>query len=54
MHEWRRFRAAPILRVLHGARVEFVVIGGIAAISHGSPQITRDLDMVFASPASTT
>ena len=48
MHEWRRFQAAPILRALDAAGVQFVVIGGIAAITHGSPQITRDLDIVFA------
>ena len=48
MHEWPRFRADPLLRRLGAAGVEFVVIGGIAAIAHGSPQITRDLDIVFA------
>jgi hypothetical protein len=46
--EWPRFQAGPILRKLDAAGVEFVVIGGIAAIAHGSPQITRDLDIVFA------
>ena len=48
MPEWPRFQAGPILRRLEAARVEFIVIGGIAAIAHGSPQITRDLDIVFA------
>ncbi len=48
MPEWRRFQAGPMLRRLDAAGVEFVVIGGIAAIAHGSPQITRDLDIVFA------
>jgi predicted nucleotidyltransferase len=37
-----------MLRRLDAAGVEFVVIGGIAAIAHGSPQITQDLDIVFA------
>jgi predicted nucleotidyltransferase len=46
--EWPRFRAGPILRTLGSAGVEFVVIGGIAAIAHGSPRITRDLDIVSA------
>jgi predicted nucleotidyltransferase len=49
--EWPRFQAGPILRALAAAGVEFVVIGGIAAIAHGSPQITRDLDIVFATNA---
>ncbi|MGH2968191.1 MAG: nucleotidyltransferase [Solirubrobacteraceae bacterium] len=48
MPEWPRFRAGPILRRLGAAGVEFVVIGGIAAVAHGSPQITRDLDIVYA------
>jgi predicted nucleotidyltransferase len=48
VQEWRKFQAGPILRRLDAAGVEFVVIGGIAAIAHGSPQITRDLDIVFA------
>ena len=48
MPEWQRFSVEPLLRRLDAAGVEFVVIGGIAAIAHGSPQITRDLDIVFA------
>jgi hypothetical protein len=46
--EWPRFQAGHILRRLDAAGVDFVVIGGIAAIAHGSPQITRDLNIVFA------
>jgi predicted nucleotidyltransferase len=46
--EWPRFELAALLRRLEDASVEFVVIGGIAAIAHGSPQITQDLDIVFA------
>ena len=48
MHVWREFAAGPILRRLDAAGVEFVVIGGIAAVAHGSPQITQDLDIVYA------
>ena len=36
------------MRRLDAAGVDFVIIGGIAAIAHGSPQITRDLDIVHA------
>ena len=48
MPEWPRFELAAMLRRLDAAGVEFVVIGGIAAIAHGSPQITQDLDIVVA------
>jgi predicted nucleotidyltransferase len=37
-----------MLRRLDAAGVDFVVVGGIAAVAHGSPQFTRDLDIVFA------
>jgi len=46
--EWREFHLAALLRRLDAAGVEFVVVGGIAAITHGSPQVTHDLDIVFA------
>lgn len=35
-----------ILRILAGARVEFIVIGGVGAVLHGAPISTRDLDIV--------
>ena len=35
-----------ILEVLIANEVEFVVIGGVAAIAHGVSRITRDLDLV--------
>jgi predicted nucleotidyltransferase len=46
--EWREFHLGALLRRLDAAGVEFVVVGGIAAITHGSPQFTHDLDIVFA------
>jgi predicted nucleotidyltransferase len=43
---------AALLNLLSGAGVEFVVIGGLAAAVHGSPRLTRDVDVVYArSPA---
>lgn len=36
-----------MLRRLTVAEVDFVVIGGIAMVLHGSARITRDLDIVF-------
>jgi hypothetical protein len=37
-----------MLRRLTEAGVDFVVIGGIAMLLHGSARLTRDLDIVFA------
>jgi len=45
---WPEFRLSALLRRLVDAGVDFVVIGGIAAIAHGSPQITQDLDISYA------
>lgn len=35
-----------LLKALLDARVEFIVVGGVAAIAHGSSQFTKDLDVV--------
>ena len=40
--------ADELLRRLTGHGVDFVVIGGIAAILHGGAQATYDLDICFA------
>jgi hypothetical protein len=42
------FEAGMILRALLDARVDFVLIGGLAAQVHGSPSLTRDVDVCFA------
>jgi len=42
------FDFRKILRVLLAHRVNFVVIGGVAAVLHGAPLNTRDLDIVHA------
>ncbi|HEY5428313.1 MAG TPA: hypothetical protein VIK04_04295 [Solirubrobacteraceae bacterium] len=41
--------AAAILGALVAGGVDFVVIGGIAAVLHGSAQATFDLDICFSS-----
>ena len=51
MSERPTFQPAEILRVLTGAQVRFVVIGGLAAQAHGSPSITYDLDICYARDA---
>jgi hypothetical protein len=42
------FDPVEALRVLTAAGVEFVVIGGVAARVHGSPTVTRDVDICHA------
>jgi hypothetical protein len=39
--------ASALLHLLHTHKVEFVVIGGLAMIAHGSAHITRDLDVCY-------
>jgi predicted nucleotidyltransferase len=48
---WPEFRPTRLLRRLTDARVDFVVIGGFAAIAHGSVQVTQDLDICYSTDA---
>ena len=48
MPEWPDLRTGALLRALTEGGVDFVVIGGIAAVAHGSLQITQDLDIAYA------
>jgi hypothetical protein len=41
------FDAAAMVRQLIEQRVEFVVIGGLAMIAHGSAYVTKDLDVCY-------
>ena len=36
------------LRLLAGAGVEFIVVGGVAARAHGSTHLTNDLDLLYS------
>ena len=45
---WPEFELEGMLRALSEAGVDYVVIGGIAMIVHGSARVTRDLDIIFA------
>lgn len=38
---------SDLLRRLDAAEVKFIVIGGVAALLHGSPRTTQDLDVVY-------
>ena len=41
-------RLEEALRLLGEARVDFIVVGGAAAIAHGSSRLTNDLDIVYS------
>jgi hypothetical protein len=49
--EWPEFRPQALLQRLVAAEVDFVVVGGLAAVVHGSAAITRDLDITYAPDA---
>src|SRR4051794_32831421 len=36
-----------LFRILVDAKIEFIVVGGAAAIAHGSARLTQDLDIVY-------
>lgn len=38
---------AELIRALDHARVEFLIIGGVAARSHGAARFTEDLDVIY-------
>lgn len=40
------FRPEEMLRVLKGHGVRFVLVGGYAAVVHGAPYVTTDIDVV--------
>jgi Nucleotidyl transferase AbiEii toxin, Type IV TA system len=46
--EWPEFRPRQLLERLVAGQVDFVVIGGLAAVVHGSATITRDLDVIYS------
>lgn len=37
---------APIFRALHDGDVRYVVVGGVAAVLHGYPRLTVDVDLI--------
>lgn len=42
------FDPQAIFEVLSSNEVDFVVIGGVAALIHGSPSVTQDLDICYS------
>jgi predicted nucleotidyltransferase len=50
--EWPELHLEALLRALVSHGVDFVIVGGIAVIAHGSARITRDLDVCYATDQS--
>ena len=48
MANWPEFRLGALLRRLVAHGVDFVVVGAVALIGHGSARNTRDLDICYA------
>jgi predicted nucleotidyltransferase len=51
MDNWPEFRPTPLLHRLVAHGVDFVVVGGVAMVLHGSSRNTNDLDIVYATDA---
>jgi len=45
---WAEFSPTRLLTALVAHGVDFVAVGGIAMIAHGSPRLTQDLDICYA------
>jgi hypothetical protein len=45
---WPEFRPSALLRSLAQAKIDFVVIGGVAVVVQANPRFTRDLDICYA------
>lgn len=48
MESWPEFRPGQLLTALAAHGVDFVVVGGIALVAHGSARTTVDLDFCYA------
>jgi hypothetical protein len=42
------FQPESVIRLLGRHRVRYVLIGGLAAVTHGAPLITQDIDACYA------
>lgn len=51
MTKWPDFDFPELVRRLNARGVDYVVIGGMAAIVYGSPRLTQDLDICYATDA---
>lgn len=51
MKDWSDLESVRLLGTLVTHGVDFVVVGGIAVVLHGSARVTKDLDIVYAPEA---
>jgi predicted nucleotidyltransferase len=51
VNEWPELHLRALLRGLVTHGVDFVVVGGIAMIAHGSGRLTQDLDICYSTEA---
>lgn len=51
MENWPEFRPTELLKSLVTHGVDFVVIGAVALVAHGSSRTTSDLDICYATDA---
>lgn len=51
MTAWPEFRPRAILQLLTAKGIDYVLVGGYAAVLQGSPRVTQDLDICFATDA---
>jgi hypothetical protein len=42
------FQPEAVIELLGGHQVQYVLIGGLAAITHGAPLVTQDIDICYA------
>jgi predicted nucleotidyltransferase len=45
---WPEFSPTALLRALTERGIDFIVIGGVAAVAQGASRVTHDLDVCFA------
>lgn len=48
MTDWSDFKPLQLLQLLTAKGVDFVLVGGYAAVLHGSPRVTQDLDICYS------
>jgi hypothetical protein len=44
---------AALIRRLSSAKIDFILIGGVAAVVHGATRLTRDVDVAMPQPSIT-
>jgi predicted nucleotidyltransferase len=48
VESWPEFKPTRLLRRLTAKGVDFVLVGGFAAVAHGATRLTNDIDICFA------